>query len=45
MSFINMGLATIVVLIIGLFPMNTLLLPAIYATLCAGMLVLFKIIA
>ena len=42
MNFINMGLATLVVLSIGLFPMKILLLPAIYIILCIAMMGIFK---
>lgn len=42
MNFINMGLATLVVLSLGLFPMKPLLLPFIYMILCIGMLAIFK---
>jgi len=38
MNFINMGLATLVVLSLGLFPMKTLLLPSIYLVLCIAMM-------
>ena len=42
MSFINMGLATIVVLMLGLFTMKALLLPLFYLVICAGMFCLYK---
>ncbi len=38
MNFINMGLATLVVLSLGLFSMKTMLLPAIYIILCVAMM-------
>jgi MFS family permease len=38
MSFINMGLATLVVLSLGYFPLHIFLLPAIYIILCGIML-------
>lgn len=41
MNFINMGLATIVVLSLGLFPMKALLLPASYLVLSLAMLAIF----
>jgi MFS family permease len=44
MNFINMGLATLVVLCVGLFPMKTLLLPAIYIVLCIAMMGIFKFV-
>jgi len=43
MNFINMGLATLVVLSLGLFSINTLLLPTIYFCLCIVMIILFQI--
>lgn len=36
MNFINMGLATLVVLSLGLFPIKPLYLPGIYLVLCAA---------
>ncbi|HSW71680.1 MAG TPA: MFS transporter [Gammaproteobacteria bacterium] len=44
MNFINMGLATIVVLSLGLFPIQTLLLPASYIILSIVMLGMFKFV-
>ena len=44
MNFINMGLATLVVLSVGLFPMKTLLLPAVYIILCIAMMGIFKFV-
>lgn len=41
MNFVNMGLTTLVVLLLSLFPIKTLLLPSVYLILCAGMLLLF----
>jgi predicted MFS family arabinose efflux permease len=38
MNFINMGLATMVVLCVGFFPMSILLLPLIFMVLCVGMI-------
>ncbi len=38
MNFINMGLATVVVLILGYFQMSTILLPAVYLGLCLFMM-------
>ncbi len=43
MNFINMGLATLVVLCIGLFPMKPLLLPTVYIILCISMMGVFKL--
>lgn len=43
MNFLNMGLATIVVLSLGLFPMNALLLPTIYIILCVASVGIFKL--
>jgi DHA1 family bicyclomycin/chloramphenicol resistance-like MFS transporter len=37
MSFINIGLATLAVLIVGFIPVSTMLLPLIYVLLCVGM--------
>ena len=42
MSFINMGLATIVVFSLGLFPIKVLLLPLVYLGLSIAMLGIFK---
>jgi MFS family permease len=42
MNFINMGLATLVVLVMGIFSMKTLLLPVIYIVLCVAMMGIFK---
>lgn len=44
MNFINMGLATLVVLSIGAFSMKTLLLPTIYIVLCIPMMGIFKFV-
>lgn len=44
MNFINMGLATLVVLSISLFPMQALLLPAIYIGLCIASMGIFKLL-
>ena len=44
MNFINIGLATLVVLSVGLFPMKTLLLPATYIILCVAMMGIFKFV-
>lgn len=44
MNFINMGLATVVVLSIGFLPMKALLLPVIYIILCIVMMGIFKLI-
>lgn len=43
MNFINMGLATLVVLGVGLFPMKILLMPAIFIILCLAMMGIFSI--
>ena len=43
MSFVNMGLATVVVLSLGFFPMKPLLLPAIYLGITLGMMGIFKL--
>lgn len=45
MNFINMGLATLVVLSLSLFSMKTLLLPVIYIALCIASLGIFKLVA
>jgi hypothetical protein len=42
MNFINMGLATVVVLSTSLFPMKALLLPTIYICLCIASMGIFK---
>lgn len=42
MNFINMGLATLVVLSISLFSIKVLLLPAIYIVLCIAMMGILK---
>lgn len=42
MNFINMGLATLVVFSLSLFPMNALLLPAVYFVICIAMISLSK---
>ncbi len=42
MNFVNMGLATVVVLTVSLLPLNTLLLPALYMALCITMMGIFK---
>ncbi len=39
MNFMNMGLATLIVLSLGLFPMSVMVLPSVYTFLCIGMLV------
>jgi DHA1 family bicyclomycin/chloramphenicol resistance-like MFS transporter len=44
MNFINMGLATLVVLSISLFPMHILLLPTIYIVLCIASIVILKFV-
>lgn len=44
MNFINMGLATLVVLSVGLFPMKAPLLPIIYIILCIAMMGIFKLV-
>lgn len=43
MSFVNMGLATVVVLSLGFFPMNPLLVPAIFLGLTLAMMGMFKL--
>jgi MFS family permease len=43
MNFINMGLATLVVLSLSLFPMKPLLLPIIYFGLCIAMMGLLEL--
>lgn len=43
MSFVNMGLATLVVLSLGLLPIKTLMLPVIYIGVCIGMISIFKL--
>lgn len=40
MSFLNMGLATVVVLSLGFFRISTMLLPGLYLVICAGMVAL-----
>lgn len=42
MNFINMGLATLAVLIIGIFPAKSFLLPTMYISLCLAMIGIFK---
>lgn len=42
MSFVNMGFATLVVLIIGLLPLHLFLLPGIYCVLCGLMFRAYK---
>jgi predicted MFS family arabinose efflux permease len=44
MNFINMGLATLAVLVLSLFPMKDLLLPTIYLVLCIVMMAIFTLI-
>ena len=44
MNFINMGLTTVVVLMLGFFPMTSFLLPLFALTICVVMLGLFNII-
>jgi MFS family permease len=43
MNFINMGLATIVVLSLGVFPTAAILLPIIYLVLCIAMVWIFHL--
>ena len=43
MSFVNMGLATLVVLSLVLFPMKPLLLPVIYFILTIAMMGVFNL--
>jgi DHA1 family bicyclomycin/chloramphenicol resistance-like MFS transporter len=43
-SFINMGLATVVVLALGLYSVNQLLLVEIYLSICIAMIILVKAI-
>ena len=45
MNFINMGLATLAVLSLGLFPMKALLLPVVYLVLCIMMMGTFKLVS
>lgn len=42
MSFINMGLTTIVVLSVGLLPVVALLLPIAFIVLCSAMLLIYR---
>lgn len=42
MSFINMGLATLVVLSLGIFPTKEILLPIVYILIAGGMIGLFQ---
>lgn len=43
MNFVNMGLATLVVLSLSLFPTYAILLPIIYVTLCVAMVGIFQL--
>ncbi|MBA3660928.1 MAG: MFS transporter [Gammaproteobacteria bacterium] len=45
MNFINMGLATVIVLSLGFFTIKALLLPCIYVILCVSMMSIFKLAA
>lgn len=42
MSFVNMGLATTIVLSLGFFPLNTAILPTIFFFLCGTMITIYK---
>lgn len=42
MSFVNMGLATLVVLSLSCFALNTILMPSIFAVLCVFMYATYK---
>lgn len=44
MSFINMGLATILVLSLGFFPVSLLLLSMVYLVLCVGIIGLYPFV-
>lgn len=44
MSFINMGFATLIVLSLGLFPTQPLLMPIIFITISVAMLGLYKLV-
>ncbi len=41
MNFINMGLATLIVLALGLLPIKTFVLPVIYFILCIAMIIIW----
>lgn len=43
MSFINMGLGTVVVLCLGWLPVTTLLMPVLFFVYCAGMFAFYKL--
>lgn len=43
MSFINMGLGTVIVLGLGYLPVNTILMPALFLGYCAGMFAFYKL--
>ncbi len=43
MNFTNMGIATVIVLGLSLFPVTMLILPMIYILLCAAMITTFKL--
>jgi MFS family permease len=42
MTFINMSLATVAVLSLGLLPLNTAILPSLFFFLCGGMMLTYK---
>lgn len=42
MNFLNMGFTTLMVISLGFFSMNTLLLPSMYIVLCIAMLGIYK---
>ena len=45
LNFLNMGLATVVVLSLGMFSMDTILLPSIFIVFSIGMMGLYKWLA
>lgn len=44
LSFLNMGLATLVVLSLSFFPITIFLLPIVYFILCAMMVIMYKVV-
>ncbi|MES2217337.1 MAG: MFS transporter [Pseudomonadota bacterium] len=45
MNFINIGLTTIIIIVLGLFPINILLLPMIYFLMCIMLIIIYKLLA
>jgi DHA1 family bicyclomycin/chloramphenicol resistance-like MFS transporter len=44
MNFLNVGLATVMVLILGVFSISTLLLPSVFIALCVVMIGVYKLL-